>query len=171
MGPLKTLKGSRIWYSKFGVGKQVGSKVYFHKSVHERIVPQDVWDKAMEMKDDFDGMSNHNNPIQFNTVCYDLRQPNIVRIDECPEFDTSSEPCVGKTYTFDTENNLISIAINQQIFHHKWLWVEPDYKGFDVIKSYEWSKLWLSKLKETASGWEHKWWEQLRKYNVIQGGM
>ena len=30
MKPLKTLKGSRIWYSAFGVGKKVGSKIYVH---------------------------------------------------------------------------------------------------------------------------------------------
>ena len=167
MEPLKTLKGSKIWYSKFGVGKQVGSKIYFHKSVHDKIVPHDVWDKAMEMKDRIDWMSNYSNPIKFNTVCYDLKKPNVVRIDVCPEFDIVDEPRVGTTYTFDTENHIINVATNNQIFHHKWLWVESDYKGFDVNKSYEWSKLWLSKLEETASGWEHKWRAQLRKYNVL----
>lgn len=167
MKPLKTLKGSKIWYSKFGVGKQVGSKIYFHKSVYDKIVPQDVWDKAMKMKDHFDWMSNYSNPIQFNTICYDLKKPNVVRIDTCPGFDTEDEPRVGTTYTFDTENNIISIVTHNQIFHHKWLWVEPDYKGFNVDKSYKWSKLWLSKLEEPASGWKYKWWEQLRKYNVI----
>lgn len=167
MEPLKTLKGSKIWYSKFGVGKQVGSKIYFHKSIHDKIIPQDVWDKAMEMKDHFDWMSNYNNPIQFNTVCYDLKKPNVVRIDVCPGFDTDREPRVGTTYTFDTENHITDIVTNNQIFHHKWLWIEPDYKGFDVKKSYNWSKRWLKKLEEPASGWEHKWQAQLKKYNVI----
>lgn len=166
MEPLKTLKGSKIWYSKFGVGKQVGSKIYFHKSVWDKIVPKEVWEKAMKMKDRFDWMSNYNNPVQFNTVCYDLKKPNVVRIDTCSGFDTDDEPTVGTTYTFDTENNICSIVSVSQIFHHKWLWVEPDYQGFDVQKSYEWSKRWLSKLPEVASGYCHKWEVQLKKYNI-----
>lgn len=167
MEPLKTLKGSKIWYSKFGVGKQVGSKVYFHKSVHEKVVPQDVWDKAMEMKDRFDWMSNYNNPIRFNTVCYDLKRPSVVRIETCPGFDTEDEPMVGTTYTFDTENHITSIVGNSRIYHHKWLWVEPDYEGFNVKKSYNWSKRWLGKLEEPASGWKYNWWAQLRKYGLL----
>ena len=81
MQPLKTLKGSRIWYSKFGVGKQVGSKIYFHKSVHDKIVPQDVWDKAVEILE-------RTRPLKgIETVCYDLKKSNIVRFDICRGFN------------------------------------------------------------------------------------
>ena len=45
--PLETLKGSKIWYSsKFGVGKEIGGKVYAHMDYIEEIVPPDVLEKA-----------------------------------------------------------------------------------------------------------------------------
>ena len=164
MEPLKTLKGSKIWYSKFGVGKQVSSKIYFHKSVHDKIVPQDVWDKAMKMAavTKIDGK-----PLEFNTVCYDLDMPHIVRLDTCPGFDTEREPTVGISFKFDTFTCRTEVRCNKQVYHHKWLWVEKDYKGFDVNEPYEWSKLWLSKINETASGYPYKWEEQLKKYDVL----
>ena len=164
MEPLKTLKGSKIWYSKFDVGKQVGSKIYFHKSVHDKIVPQDVWNKAMEM---VAGTKVNGRQLEFNTACYDLSEPHIVRLDTCLRFDTEREPIVELSFKFNTRNYKTEVRNNNQIFHHKWLWVDKDYKGFDVKESYEWSKLWLDKLNETASGYPYKWEEQLKKYNVL----
>lgn len=171
MKPLKTLKGSRIWYSKFGVGKQVGSKVYFHKSVWDKIVPQDVWDKAQNI------MESASTEQQFwkmgwieweyETVCYDLKNPTVLRFDTCANFNLKREPVVGWMMFIDTKNECVRFKYNQQIYHHKWLWVEPDYQGFDVYASYEWSKRWLSKLPMVASGYPHKWEEQLKKYNII----
>ena len=162
MKPLKTLKGSKIWYSKFGVGKQVGSKIYFHKSVHDKIVPQDVWDKAVEILE-------HTRPLKgIETVCYDLKKPNVIRFDICRGFNFQSEPMVEDMIYVDISMDcVVKHTYNQQIYHHKWLWVEKDYKGFDVNESYEWSKLWLSKINETASGYPCTWEEQLKKYNVL----
>lgn len=162
MVPLKTLKGSKIWYSKFGVGKQVGSKVYFHKSVHEKIVPQNIWDKAVKILE-------YTRPLKgIETVCYDIKKPNIVRFDVCRGFNIYEEPTVEDMIYVDINlERVIKQIYNRQIYHHKWLWVASDYKGFDVKESYEWSKLWLSKVNETASGYLHKWNEQLKKYDVV----
>jgi hypothetical protein len=154
MIPLKTLKGSKIGYSKFGVGKRVGSKIYFHKSVWNKITPKDVWDKAMKM---VSITKIDHRPFQFNTVCYDLKEPHIVRLDTCPGFDTEREPVVGLSFKFNTLYCTTDVVLNNQIYHHKWLWVLADYEGFDVQESYEWSKRWLSKLPEVASGYPHKW--------------
>ena len=162
MQPLKTLRGSKIWYSKFGVGKQVGSKIYFHKSVHDKIVPQHIWDKAVEI------LECERPLLGIETVCYDFKKPNVVRFDHCVGFNTQSEPMVGDMIYVDINlDRVIRQTYNQQIYHHKWLWVMDDYKGFDVQKSYEWSKLWLSKVNETASGYSYKWEEQLKKYNLL----
>lgn len=162
MEPLKTLKGSKIWYSKFGVGKQVGSKIYFHKSVHDKIIPQDVWDRAIEILE-------CRRPLKaIETVCYDLKSPYIVRFDTCPGFNIQQEPMVGDMIFVDINKDRVTRqTYNQQIYHHKWLWVEPNYIGFDVQTSYEWSKHWLSRLPEVASGYPYKWEEQLKKYNII----
>lgn len=162
MEPLKTLKGSRIWYSKFGVGKQVGSKIYFHKFVWDKIIPKDVWNRALEVLE-----INKLKLIWFQTVCYDFKQPNIVRFDTCPGFNLQKEPMVGHMFFVDVNTGIVTDKYNNQIYHHKWLWVTENYEGFDVQESYEWSKLWLSKLPETASGRPYLWEEQLKKYNII----
>jgi hypothetical protein len=163
MTPLKTLKGSKIWYSKFGVGKQVGSKVYIHISSHFGIIPEYVWDKAKKIMIDKCGFS----PAIFNTLCYDLKKPHIVRFDVCEGFCTEREPVVGQMVYVDTKTEEVWNKYNSQIYHHKWLWVPEGFLGFDVQASYEWSKHWLSKLPEVASGYPHKWEEQLEKHNIV----
>ena len=171
MKPLQTLKGSRIWYSKFGVGKQVGSKIYFHKSVWDKVVPKDVWDKAQRIMQSSDTEQKLWQmgwiEWEYETVCYDLKNPEVLRLDGCPDFNLKREPVVGWMMFVDTKNDCVRFKYNQQIYHHKWLWVDPSYQGFDVRASYEWSKRWLGKLSEVASGYPHKWIEQLKKYNVI----
>lgn len=162
MKPLKTLKGSRIWYSKFGVGKQMGSKIYFHRSVWDKIVPEDVWNRALDILE-----TNKLNVKCFHTMCYDLKQPSILRFDTCPGFNFQQEPMVGMMFFVDVKNRVVTNKYNNQIYHHKWLWVNEDYDGFDVQESYEWSKHWLSKLPEMASGRVYLWEEQLKKYNII----
>ena len=162
MKPLKTLKGSRIWYSKFGVGKQVGSKVYVVKGAHYGIIPIGIYNKAINTL-----MHQGIDSSVFNTLCYDFNKPHIVRFDTCEGFCTEREPVVGQMVFVDTETGEIWNKYNQQIYHHKFLWVPEDYEGFDVQASYEWSKYWLSLLPEVASGYQHKWEEQLKKYNII----
>jgi hypothetical protein len=163
MKPLKTLKGSKIWYSKFGVGKQVGSKIYFHIDSRFGIIPDNVWEKATKMLIDKCYFSYG----IFSTLCYDLKKPNIVRFDICEGFLTEREPVVGQMVFVDTESGEVWNKYNSQIYHHKWLWVPADYEGFDVQESYEWSKHWLSRLPEMASGYPYKWENQLKKYDII----
>ena len=162
MKPLKTLKGSRIWYSKFGIGKAVGSKIYVVNGAQHGIIPKDVWDKAVHIL-----IQKNLSPSLFNTLCYDLKKPHIVRFDICDGFLTEREPVVGQMVFVDTETGEIWNKYNSQIYHHKWLWVPEDYEGFDVQASYEWSRHWLGLLPEVASGYPHKWEEQLKKYNII----
>ena len=163
MEPLKTLNGSKIWYSKFGVGKQVGSKIYIHTSVWDQVIPVDIWNKAFQI------MTNkyYFSPGLFNTVCYDLKKPSLIRFDLCDGFLTEREPVVGQMVFIDTETGKTWNKYNSQIYHHKWLWVPDVFGGFDVQESYNWSKEWLSKLPEVASGYPHKWDKQLKKYNII----
>ena len=161
MEPLKTLKGSRIGYSRFGIGKQIGSKIYVVYGAHHGIIPKDVWDKAMHI------LLQKLSPNWFNTVCYDFKKSHIVRFDVCDGFLTEREPVVGQMVFVDTELGEVWNKYNSQVYHHKWLWVPEDYEGFDVHASYEWSKHWLSLLPEVASGYPHKWEEQLKKYNII----
>ena len=165
MKPLKTIKGSRIWYSKLGVGKQVGNKIYVHKDYASDIVPTDILQNAQNI------LQKYEPGASFNCICYDLNNPNVIRFDEAPKFDTDREPYPGIMWTVDTSRidegeRCYRVSHSYAIWHHKWLWVKQDYQGFDVNESYEWSKHWLSKLPEVASGYCYEWNEQLKKYII-----
>ena len=161
MEPLKTLKGSKIWYSKFGVGKQMGSKIYFHINSRFDIIHGEIWFKAVDIL-----KANGLMPDYFMTLCYDIKQPHIVRFDTCEGFCTEREPVVGTMVFVNTVTGEIKEKYNPQIYHHKWLFVPESFLGFDVQESYEWSQTWLSKLDESASGYKNKWSEQLRKVGL-----
>ena len=161
MKPLKTLKGSRIWYSKFGVGKQVGNKVYIAVQYLSEICEAGLIKEAKMILKDY-GI----NYDSFKCACYDLKSSCVIRFDTCDGFNTEDCPIVGWQYTVDTYFGTVKKKYCPQIFHHKWLWVKPDYTGFNVEESYEYSKLWLGKFQETASGYPDKWREQLKKYGL-----
>ena len=162
MKPLKTLKGSKVWYSKFGVGKRVGSKIYVALQYLSDICEEGMIKEAKMILHDH-GLDYSS----FKCACYDLKNSCVIRFDTCPKFDVDNCPVVGWQYTVDTYFGTVKKRYCEQIYHHKWLWVLEDYEGFDVQKSYEWSKHWLSLLPEVASGYPHKWEEQLKKYNII----
>ena len=165
MKPLKTLKGSRIWYSKYSVGKAIGSKLYVHKDYADMAIPKHIYEKAKEL------LYKYEPGLSFNCLCYDTKTPNIIRFDEAPNFDSAREPRPGIMWTVDVSRihegeRCYRVSYSDAIWHHKWMWVKEDYKGFDVQENYEWSKLWLSKLDEVASGSQNKWSEQLRKVGL-----
>lgn len=164
---LYTKKGSKIHYSKFGCGKQVGSKVYIHIDYAQYVLGGDdrwILDRALNIA--LNGMT-YKEFGEIKCICYDLKQPNIVRFDTCPDFDTADCPTVGHMYYVDIEAETITERENKQIFHHKWLWVGDSYIGFDIRDSWNYSKSWLDKLEEPASGYKEKFQEQLKKYGVI----
>ena len=159
--PLKTLKGSRIGRStKYGVGKEIGGDIYFYKDYAEDIVPEDVWNKALELLQDY------NPDFQYNTIRYSPKT-QIVSFQECPDFDIAREPKVGDYVNVNTTTGAIKKGHSDYIFHHKWLWCRNDYKGFNIKKSWEWSKQWLSVLQEPSDGnGIARWNAQLDKYGL-----
>ena len=165
MEPLKTLKGSRIWYSKYGVGKKIGSKIYMHKDYALDIIPIDIlWDAQ-------DTLYKYEPGASFNCICYDFKNPNIVRFDEAPKFDTDREPYPGIMWTVDVSRindgeRCYRVSYSDLIWHHKWLWVDRNYQGFDIQESYNWSKLWLSKVNGVASGYRQIWNQQLHEVGL-----
>jgi hypothetical protein len=154
---LKTHTGSKITRSKYGVGKAIGDQLYFHKDYVNDIVPPDVWKKANKLLP---------KGFIYNTLVYNPKK-GFLRFDEAPNFDYAREPIPGETITVDYVNGTVGkLKSIDSIWHHKWLWVKDDYKGFNVNKSKEWSRLWTSKFKETAVGRDHLWKEQLTKYGL-----
>jgi hypothetical protein len=101
--------------------------------------------------------------LQYNTIAYN-RKLQTVRFDEALNFDSAREPWAGG-FLKVFPNGPITVGHTEAIWHHKWLWVKDDYKGFNVQESYEWSKLWLSKLT-APSGSLRVWQQQLAEVGL-----
>lgn len=157
---LYTLKGSPIARSsKYGVGKEIGGDIYFHKSYADKIVPESILQNALEvMKIDFP-------EFHYNTMRYSPKT-GVISFQECPDFRLSREPKVGD-YINVAADGTTKKGHSEYIFHHKWLWVMNNYRGFNVRKSWEWSKKWLSILQEPSDGnGIERWNAQLDRYNL-----
>jgi hypothetical protein len=159
----KTLKGSVVKRSKYGVGKQMGSQVYLHKDYVSDVIPKKVWENALKVLSDADS------DFEYNCVMYDTKTGNV-RFDEAPDFDESREPIVGDTITVKPDGT-VKRGHSNYIWHHKWLWVKNDYQGFDVNQSKAWSNKWLGTLTETADGnGIERWNAQLDRFNLERDG-
>ncbi|MDB4726156.1 hypothetical protein OAF54_01875 [bacterium] len=143
---------------KYPVGKVVGNQVYFHKNYLDDMPKeaQDLYYKALEKLP-----ADHN----FNTLMYEPAskgKPARIRFDESADFDIAREPTPGKYISIDDAGNLKS-GKTDQVFHHKWMWVDDAYEGFDVDNSYNWSKQWAQTLNKAPSGYKNKWEQELKE--------
>ena len=140
--------GTMINRYQDNVGKLMGG-VYVHKDYATDIVPEDIYAKAAEVAE--------KEGFKYNSVYYDKKTPNIVRFDEAPDFDTAREPIPGNWIKVDVNTGkVVKTGKSNQIWHHKWMWVKDDYKGFDVDEAYNWSKQWSQKISN-PDGWAYKW--------------
>lgn len=162
---LKTYRGSPIKRSnKYGVGKEIGGDIYFHEMYADKIVPADILAQAES------ALTEAYPDFQYNCIRYSPKTGDI-SFQEVPDFDTAREPRVGDYVTVKSDGT-IKTGHSDYIFHHKWLWVDNNYPGFDVSESWSWSRQWLNTLQETSDGnGMSRWNAQLDKYDLpIEGG-
>ena len=162
---LKTLKGSAIKRSaKYGVGKEIGGEIYFHKDYAEDIVPSEVLSQAEHLLEE-----NHSG-FEYNCLKYNPKT-GVVAFQEAPDFDSAREPVVGDYVSVNTNTGAVKTGHSNYIWHHKWNWVKNDYSGFDVEESWNWSKQWLSTLTEVSDGnGIERWNTQLDKFGLPKDG-
>lgn len=159
---LRTKHGSVIRRYRNNVGKQVGSALYVHRDYADQVIPKEVLNKAMAI------IARSNPEFDYTSLMWDAKR-NIVRFDEAPDFDSASEPHVGDYIVVSLNGSFPPTKRHSNsIWHHKWMWVKDDYKGFDVDKSKEWSKLWLAKLNAPAKGTDLTWQSQLRQHGLTE---
>lgn len=158
MRRLKTLKGSVIKRSKYGVGKLIGGCLYLHKD-YSQIIPQDILKNAESaLKEAYPN-------FKYQCLKYDTKKQSV-SFQEAPDFDSAREPIVGH-YVTVTIDGKVKTGHSNYIWHHKWLWVKDDYIGFDIEESYRWSEKWLAVLEEPADGnGAERWKEQLARYGL-----
>lgn len=73
-----------------------------------------------------------------------LKNWNDLTLIECPEFDRAHEPEVGRAFTLklDQQLSITKPTRNPLIYHHKWLFVDDQYAGFNVVASKKRSLSW-----------------------------
>lgn len=135
------------------VGKRVGGQLYLHRDYLHLARPE-LNVATLERRC----------PFPFRCVMLDADR-DLVRLDEALDFDSAREPSPGRMLTL---RGLSTGALGQatersssSIWHHKQLWVQDDYPGFDVDAAWRWSERWLAALTETASGSPKVWEQQL----------
>lgn len=159
--PLKTLKGSIIKRSKYGVGKAIGGSIYLHRSYHHDVISDEDYSAAVQILEDA-GYDE----TDFNCIRWD-ESKNSISFQEAPDFDTAREPVVGDYVTVNYTSGQIKKGHSDYIWHHRWLWCKNDYTGFDVAESWNWSRKWLNVLTEPADGnGQSRWLNQLSKFGL-----
>lgn len=136
MTQVKTTNGTIIKRSpKFGIGKNIGSRLYLHRDAIPDAFIDHIDGAARLLPDDFGW-----NLIRISTIDWSVGFYN------CVEFDTVNEPEAGDCISVlmvDGTKPTITRKFIKQIFHHKWLWVGDDYTGFDVTEAVARSESWL----------------------------
>jgi len=116
-----------------GVGKKIKGNLYVHKS-SEKVIPNLNSFKAKLPKG-----------YDYDIVKYNEKDKNVSFI-KSPNWNSAQEP-LATTGLKVSDGKIKKLNINQ-IYHHKWLFVKDDYKGFNVDDSVKRSLAWLPLRKE-----------------------
>lgn len=123
--------GLRRGGAGYKVGKVIGGEVYAHKQYEEQF-PQDELKtaKAVLPKD-----------FTYDAVKYNPKT-KVFSFIKSNDFDEKHEPSVHGGITVKPDGTYKPFKDTGWIWHHKWMWVGDDYKGFDVERSKQRSKEW-----------------------------
>lgn len=118
---------------KYSLGKEIGGAVYVHR-LYEAVLPKIVQDAKRHLPPEF----------TYSVVKFAEKESRVSFVF-CPNFDSADEPIVGDICCIDSGGSLrlFRQQLDPFIYHHKWLFVQDDYNGFDVGMSRSRSITWL----------------------------
>jgi hypothetical protein len=117
-----------------GVGKEMAGAVYLHRA-YEHLLPENMLLSAKKQLPE--GWS-------YQVLKY-VRATGDITFIECPQFDTADEPIVGDGFLVrrDGSSRLVRNPKDDPwIYHHRWMFVDRNYRGFDVLASERRSAIW-----------------------------
>lgn len=145
--------------------KKIGECLYIHKS--------NIGEFNSEILRDYIMLAIAKVPYDFNFAIIKFNNKNkTVTFIKSDNWDTAREPDVGDALKVDLKNNTVKfIKAKGQIYHHKWMFVDSNYNGFNVEESKQWSKTWQSVLPNTKEikskiGYKKYWLNILEQYNL-----
>jgi hypothetical protein len=127
--------------------KKIGGRYYVHKD-YIKSLPVGLIYEVINARE-----SAENSLGTFDWNCVRVRPDGVggaseVAFQYSPDFDTTDEPQVTQTVSCVFNDNVWEVSDVRKhdgvIWHHKWMWVGPDYKGFDYEASKARSALWKS---------------------------
>jgi hypothetical protein len=132
----------------FKIGKVIGGEVYVHRN-YENQFPQDLLNTAK---------SYIPKGYDYQVVKYNPKLGTFSFI-KSSDFDTNPEPSVNGGITVKPDGTAKEFKDAGWIYHHKWEWVDDDYKGFDVEKEKQRSLKWssLDGVDKTRIGQRKHW--------------
>lgn len=149
--------------------KTCGHSFYAHKSnIKELSEKLDINEQGFLMDFIYKVMSE-----DFDIIKFDKGNRRISKI-KCLEWDKIFEPQIlsADVYTYDLKHiRHVEYNKNNFIYHNKWMFVSDNYKGFDVNKSIERTKMLESKIPNYVR-LKNKicrinfWSELLKQYNI-----
>lgn len=140
-------------------GKVMGGNVYVHRS----ILP---WMKTTLFESLQPIIQKIPKGFVFNALCLNFKG-QWVRFDEAPNFDDAPEPspCRQLTYSVDS-GAFLPERFSTTIWHHKWMWVHDDYRGFNVweskYRSLRWKQIPNVNTRKIAYAHSPEWRRVLR---------
>jgi hypothetical protein len=119
---------------RFSVGKEIGYAVYVHRDYEDRLGSTVEWAKR-------------HLPSDYEYTVIKLNQRNdSVSFIHCPGFDCEDEPAIAAIIVVNANGSIQTrnVPSDPYIYHHKWLFVDDDYHGFDVAASKARSAMWIA---------------------------
>jgi hypothetical protein len=170
MAEMETWVKRRCGFQASHPGKWIGRRLYIHMTaIHES--PINLLNKRWA---ELESVIDEARRMKFRCVCWDLSpNPQWIRFDEAPDFDSATEPVVGH-YMYVYRDGHRTHGKSNSIWHHKWLWVLFNYKGFDRDAAVRWSHEWLSRLylrraiENRPSGSRPVWIAQLKRLGLFK---
>ena len=126
-------KGLKRGGAGYPIGKVIGGEVYVHKQYESQFPENELKEAKAKLPTEF----------EYHVVKYNPKLKSFSFITS-PDFDTNPEPSVTGGFTIKPNVEAKPFGNNGWIYHHKWMWVGDDYKGFDVEESKQRSLDWTS---------------------------
>lgn len=111
-----------------------------------------------------------NTDVEYDVVKYDKGNVTLIRASN---WDTANEPLIDYTVLFKA-GSLSEPGVKRingrQIYHNKWMFVSPDYTGFNVEEAKERTAIWNSipdiKSHKSRIGNKTYWINLLNQYGI-----
>lgn len=155
------------------VGKYFNECVYVHKEfahlLPHKINMDVVNNRAQELPADF----------EYDIIRYDRFggvERDCVSFISVPDFDTADAPInAGAWYIkspayikLGEKHRYTSQKKDPQVYLHKWVYVTPDYKGFNWDQAFLWSERWKGYHNYENLSTVSRWKSFLKKNKTLQ---